>query len=101
VYKSPSNGPKHGSEEKEKEKQQEATAVLPFSGFNSGLPGQCASNSTLRCGSGVEERFRVQENAMQAASTGIGYGLKYQVLPTKPSQVIPIDLIVPFLILCL
>ncbi|QCE16746.1 peroxin-7 [Vigna unguiculata] len=78
VYKSPSNGPKHGSEEKEKEKQQEATAVLPFSGFNSGLPGQCASNSTLRCGSGVEERFRVQENAMQAASTGIGYGLKYQ-----------------------
>ncbi|KAL9312504.1 hypothetical protein ACSQ67_017956 [Phaseolus vulgaris] len=64
---------------KGKKKQHRRVTVLPFPGFNSGIWGQCACNSTLRCGrSGVVERFCVQEIAMQAASSGIGYGLKYQ-----------------------
>jgi len=97
----PEYRPKTWFQEREKKKQHRRVTVLPFPGFNSGIWGQCACNSTLRCGrSGVVERFCVQEIAMQAASSGIGYGLKYQVQPAKPSQVILIDLILPFLILC-
>lgn len=70
---------KYGFRKRKKKKTQRAATLLCIEVSHGGC--------SIRFG--VEEK----ERAMQAASSGIGYGLKYQVQGTKPSRILCIDLI--------